>query len=101
MRLLLGRSKLSLDTDQLVAVRNAKGVQVACLCGTLWITQENSKTDVILTPGQCVVIGSPGLTLVTALKASTLRVTEPRAVGLWNALRGWFRPTLVAAAPAF
>jgi hypothetical protein len=101
MRLLLGQSKLGLEPDQLVAVRDGRGVRVACLSGALWITQEHRPTDVILEAGQSAVIDSPGLTLVMALRASTLRVTEPRAAGLWNALLGWFRHALAGPTVAF
>ncbi len=101
MRLLLGKSKLGLEPDQLVAVRDAKGVRVACLSGALWITQEGSTADVILEAGQCSVIHNSGLTLVMALKPSTLRVTEPRVRGMWNALLGWFRPVVGRPTVAF
>ena len=101
MRLLLGQSKLGLEPDQLVAVRDGRGVRVACLSGALWITQEHRTADVILEAGQSAVIDSPGLTLVMALRASTLRVTEPRAAGLWNALLAWFRHALAGPTVAF
>lgn len=101
MRLLLGQSKLGLEPDQLVAVRDGKGVRVACLSGSLWITQEQRTADVILEAGQSAVIDSPGLTLVMALGPSTLRITEPRAGGLWNALQSWLRPTVGSPTVAF
>lgn len=101
MRLLLGQSKLGLEPDQLVAVRDGKGARVACLSGTLWITQEHRTADVILEAGQSTVIDSPGLTLVMSLGASTLRVTEPRVPGLWNALLGWLRPVAGGPTVAF
>jgi len=101
MRLLLNQSKLGLEPDQLVAVRDGRGVRVACLSGALWITQEHRTADVILEAGQSAVIDSPGLTLVMALRASTLRVTEPHAAGLWNAVLGWFRHALAGPTVAF
>jgi hypothetical protein len=101
MRLLLGQSKLGLEPDQLVAVRDAGGVRVSCLSGALWITQEQRTADVILEAGQSAVIDSPGLTLVMALSPSTLRVTEPRVGGLWNALLSWLRPAVGSPTVAF
>jgi DUF2917 family protein len=101
MRLLLGQSKLSLEPDQLVSVRDGKGVRVACLSGALWITQEQRTADVILEAGQSAVIDSPGLTLVMALGPSTLRVSEPRVGGLWNSLLEWLRPALGGPKVAF
>ena len=101
MRLLLGQSKLGLERDQLVAVRDGKGVRVACLSGTLWITQEQSTADVVLEAGQSIVIDHPGLTLVMALRPSTLRISEPRGAGLWRALLGWLRPAVGGPTAAF
>ena len=93
MRLLLGQSKLALERDQLVSLRGGKGVRVACLTGALWITQEHDKEDVILEPGQSLVVDQPGLTVIMALGSATLRVCEPRGIGLWRSLLEWLRPT--------
>jgi hypothetical protein len=101
MRLLLNQSKLGLESDQLVAVRDGRGVRVACLTGALWITQEQRTADVILEAGQSGVIDSAGLTLIMALRPSTLRVTEPRVRGLLNTLLSWFRPALGGPTVAF
>jgi len=101
MRLLLGKSKLGLEPDQLVALRDAKGVRVTCFSGALWITQERSTADIILEAGQCTVVKGPGLTLVMALRPATLRVTEPRISGVWNALLGWLRPVVRSPTVAF
>jgi hypothetical protein len=101
MRLLLGQSKLGLERDQLVAVRDGKGVRVACLSGVLWITQEQSTADIVLEAGQSVVIDHMGLTLVMALSPSILRVSEPRGAGLWRALLGWLRPAVGGPTAAF
>lgn len=101
MRLLLGQSKLGLEPDQLVAVRDGRGVRVVCLTGALWMTQEQRTADVILEAGQSAVIDSTGLTLVMALGPSTLRVSEPRVNGLWNSLLEWLRPALGGPTVAF
>jgi hypothetical protein len=90
MKLELGQSRLDLDRDQLIAVRDGKGVRVSCLSGALWITQEQSTSDVVLEMGQSFVINHPGLTLVMALRPSNLRVSEPRASAIWDGLRDWF-----------
>jgi hypothetical protein len=94
MRLKLGKSRLGMDRDQLIAVRDGKGVRVSCLSGALWITQEQSTSDVVLEVGQSFVIDHPGLTLIMALRLSNLQVSEPRASAIWDGLRGWFRVRL-------
>ena len=91
MKLELGQSRLGLERDQLITVRDGKGVRVSCLHGALWITQEQSTHDVLLGAGDSFVIDQPGLTLVMALRPSNLQVSEPRsAADLWAALRNWF-----------
>lgn len=92
MKLELGTSRVGLEQDQLISMRDAAGVRVACLDGTLWITQEQRSEDVLLEPGESFVIDNPGLTLVTALRTSDLRVTETHAAGTdtWHDLAGWF-----------
>jgi Protein of unknown function (DUF2917) len=101
MRLLLGQSKLGLERDQSVAVRDGKGVHIACLSGALWITQEQSRADVVLEAGQSLVIDHTGLTLVMALSPSSLRISEPRGAGLWRGVFGWLRPALNGPTAAF
>jgi hypothetical protein len=54
-------------------------VRVCCLRGALWITQEQSTSDVLLEAGESFVIDQPGLTLVMALRPSNLQVSEPRS----------------------
>jgi len=101
MRLLLGQSKLALERDQLMSLRGGKGVRVACLTGVLWITQEQDKEDVILEPGQSLVVDHSGLTVIMALGSATLRVCEPRASGLWRSVLDWLRPAAGGTAAAF
>ena len=67
--------------DALIAVRDAKGVRVSCLDGALWITQERLAADMVLEAGQSAVIDSPGLTLLMALKPSTVRLRERNSRG--------------------
>lgn len=97
MKLELGQSRLGLDVDQLIAVRDGKGVRVSCLSGALWITQEQSTSDVVLEVGQSFVIKHAGLTLVMALRPSNLRFCEPRASAIWDSLRDWFGERLLGS----
>jgi len=93
MKLALGQSRVGLERDQVIAVRDAKGVRVCCLDGALWITQERMAADVVLEAGQSLVIDSPGLTLVMALRPSTLRLRErvSRVSAVWQTLGGWLQ----------
>jgi hypothetical protein len=93
MKLALGQSSVCMQRDQLIAMRDARGVRVSCQHGALWITQERSPADVVLEAGQSTVIDTPGLTLVMALSHSTVRLREraSRMSGLRHTLAGWLQ----------
>jgi hypothetical protein len=74
MNLAIGQWTVGLERDKLIKLRDANGVRISCLDGALWITQEKSAADVVLEARQSVVIDRPGLTLVMALRTSTLRL---------------------------
>jgi hypothetical protein len=88
MQLELGKSKVNMTRDQVIALRDGVGVRVTCVRGALWITEERSGTDVVLEAGQTHTIMHRGLTLVMALRDASLRVREPQAA-LWPRVRGW------------
>jgi len=88
MNIALDSSTLYLQRDGLIAVRDGHGSRVTCVSGTLWITQDHDSHDNILGSGQSLIIDYPGLTLVTALEPTQLRLTEAHE-GLWaRLLRG-------------
>src|SRR5262245_19718530 len=93
LKLALGQSRVGLERDQEIALRDAKGVRVCCLDGALWITQEGMAADPLLEAGQSLLIDTPGLTLVMALGRSTLRVRErvSHRIAPWQALTRWIR----------
>jgi hypothetical protein len=47
-------------------VRDGVGSTICASEGTVWITEENSREDVVLEPGNCFRIAHPGLTIVQA-----------------------------------
>ena len=66
MRLELASGALQLARGQTLRMRDAIGSTICARQGTVWITEENSRKDVVLEPGACYRIGRPGLTLVQA-----------------------------------
>jgi hypothetical protein len=81
MKIDFGPSSFNLSRDGVVLIRKAAGARVVCLSGALWLTQEGREEDVILGPGESFRVSSEGLTLVTALRGSELRVVEPCTSG--------------------
>jgi hypothetical protein len=66
MKLEIEAGALQLARGQTLRLRDGVGSTICARAGTVWITEENSRKDVVLEPGACFRIGKPGLTLVQA-----------------------------------
>jgi len=66
MKLELASAALRLARGQTLKIRDAAGSTICAREGTVWITEENSRKDVVLEPGGCFRLGRPGLTIVQA-----------------------------------
>ena len=55
-------------------IESARGMEVACVRGATWVTQERDPRDVVLLAGQSVVLETPGLALVYAFTDAVLTV---------------------------
>lgn len=60
----------------ILRIPRARGVRLTCLSGELWITEDRSSEDIILTAGNTRTLQSPGLALVTALENADVQL-EP------------------------
>ena len=78
MQIHLDTSTLSLPLDGMLALRDAQGTRVACLSGTLWITEDHEHGDTMLEAGETFTMRRPGLTLVMALQPASLQLKERR-----------------------
>ena len=66
MKLEISSGALKLSRGQTLKLTDSAGSMICAREGTVWITEENSRKDVVLGPGHCYQIGKPGLTLVQA-----------------------------------
>ena len=66
MKLELATGALQLARGQTLKIHDAVGSTICAREGTVWITEENSRKDVVLEPGNCFRLDRPGLTLVQA-----------------------------------
>jgi hypothetical protein len=66
MKLEFASGALRLNRGQTVKLQDAVGSIICAREGTVWITEENSRKDVVLEPGACFRIDRPGLTIVQA-----------------------------------
>jgi hypothetical protein len=53
-------------------IENARGIEVSCVRGVTWVTQESDPRDLILASGQSVVLDRPGLAVVYAFKDAVI-----------------------------
>jgi hypothetical protein len=66
MKLEIASGALQLARGQTLKIRDAEGSTICAREGTVWITEEDSRKDVVLEPGGCFRLGRPGLTIVQA-----------------------------------
>ncbi len=66
MKLEIASGALQLARGQTLKLLDAAGSTICARQGTVWITEENSRKDVVLEPGHCYRLASTGLTLVQA-----------------------------------
>jgi len=72
MKLELASAALRLARGQTLKLTDGAGSTLCAREGTVWITEENSRKDVVLEPGSCYRLSKPGLTLVQAFADATL-----------------------------
>ena len=66
MKLEIQSGAVRLARGQTLKLQDGVGSTICAREGTVWITEENSRKDVVLSPGACYRVGKPGLTLVQA-----------------------------------
>ena len=79
---------IALEREASVRVEPGTRIEIVCLSGVLWVTQEGDYRDLFVAPGESLELLPRGATLVTALEPSTLRAVDRGARrSLW---RGWW-----------
>jgi hypothetical protein len=74
MRQVLDIKPIRLAARSVERLEGAKGQQITCLSGVVWVTQANDDRDIILTRGQSFIIDRKGLAVVMALKEAAIAV---------------------------
>jgi hypothetical protein len=71
---LKGPMVLSLEAGEFLRFEQQNGVRLRCETGRLWVTEAARGEDVWLEDGQAARFGADGLTLVEAIRPTTLRI---------------------------
>ena len=69
-------SCFDLRKAQILRLHDASGAAIVCLQGELWLTQDGDFRDIVLAAGDSFVLDRAGVTLVTALSASSVCVEK-------------------------
>jgi Protein of unknown function (DUF2917) len=76
-----------LKTREILPIEDGAGLEVKCLRGTLWITQDGDREDRIIDRSDSYVLDRPGLSLVNALLGPALVIVHRGTVVRRNPLR--------------
>ncbi len=67
---------LALEAGQVLSFDDVKGLRIRARTGTVWITQEGSRKDHIIGPGDTLVVAHHGRTVVQALNAAWISIGD-------------------------
>ena len=97
MKIEFSSSGVLLAKDQTLNLPDAAGVRVASQSGTVWITQDGDPRDIVLTPGESVVLERSTPTIVQAFEPALITIADPKPMRRTASGSGWFGRLRVAA----
>jgi hypothetical protein len=72
---------IDLRRGRILRLREGPGTTVTACAGAIWVTEQDSPGDVVLTPGQSFTLARPGLALVEAFRDASISID---AESEWN-----------------
>lgn len=101
MEILLDFIEIRLIPNQPVSLRRAKGAQIICASGTVWLTVAGIQADIVLHPGEAFVLRDRKLVVLEATQPdATTDGTDHAIVRVRTGagrLRTWAKPRLQIA----
>lgn len=101
MEILLDFIEIRLLPNQPVALRRAKGTEVICTAGAVWLTVAGMRADIVLHPGESVVLRDHQLAVLEAMDPDPATGAAGNATLRLRArsrhLRTWAKPRLQIA----
>jgi len=89
MKIEFSSSGVLLAKDQTLSLPDAAGVRVASQSGTVWITQDGDPRDIVLAPGDSVVLERSTPTIVQAFEPALITIADPVPVRRTRSIGGW------------
>lgn len=69
-----GISRLNLRSGDVLRLRGTAGATIACDRGTIWVTQDNHREDLVLGPGDRIDLAQPQAVVVQAFESSSIAI---------------------------
>ena len=79
MNLELNQDGVCMKPKQLLKVRGGVGHTIVCHSGSVWVTQERDRSDIVLGAGESFALERNGLALVQAFEQSAISIAPPAA----------------------
>ena len=79
MNIRLSQSEFCLSKRQTLSLVGAAGFRIDAHAGTVWVTQDHDRRDVVLSPGESFTLDGPGQAIVQAFEPSRVSLTQPTA----------------------
>jgi hypothetical protein len=99
MNIRLRAAPICLPKGQAALLDDARGARVHCRGGSVWVTQEGDRRDVVLEAGDSIEIQRDGMAVLSALRDASVDVQPaPAAGGVLDALRSGWRKGRAAGA---
>jgi hypothetical protein len=76
MQLQMKSPVVALAAGEVLTLDDAEGTRIVSRSGTVWITEEGSRKDHIVGPGDAIVIARPGRTVVQALHPAWISIAH-------------------------
>jgi len=73
-----GKSLVTLGEGHTLALKHARGMEITCVAGVIWLSAEGDARDILLTPGRSHSLTTNGLAVMEGLPRATIRL-ERRA----------------------
>lgn len=77
MELTLNQQQIDIERDRTITLRRCLDVELVCVRGCLWITEDGMLADHFLRTGESRSIRSNGRVMITAIEPSAMRAFEP------------------------
>ena len=85
MQIALTQKNIALERNHALSITDAAGAEVEVRNGQVWLTMDGDTRDIFLAPGYTHAIERDGLTLISAIQPSVVRVEPPRPQpSVWN-----------------